>query len=140
MPRVSKAQQEAAALTLAETQRRAIVDEFGQLDAELSPIKGKLRRQEELGKLIRSWHSEAEAEATVESVGDKYAVVLSARGMQTSIGDIREVYKALGHDGFLALATVTLKALETAGVDASAVASLTKKERTGHRTLIVRRT
>lgn len=138
MPRLNKAQREAEAFEVAEKQRRSIVDEFGQLDAELIPLKGKLRRQEELGKVIRSWHVDADAELTVQSTGDDYQVVLGPRGMQTSIGDMREVYKALGHDRFLALASLTLKSLETAGVDAAAIASLTKKDRTGHRNLVVR--
>lgn len=85
MPRLSKAQKEAEAQDLADKQRRAIVDEYGQLHAELSPIKGKLRRQDELAKVIRSWHADAPAEATVESLGDEYRMVLGPRGMQTSL-------------------------------------------------------
>ena len=56
MKRNIKAEREAE-LAVA-VQRKKIVDEFGSLDSELAPLKGKLRRHEELAKLVRSWHAD----------------------------------------------------------------------------------
>ncbi len=119
-------------------QRKQIVDEFGRLDQELSPVKSKQRRFEELGKLIRSWHASAEPEAAVSSAGDRFKVVLGPRGMQTRLTDMAEVYRILGHAKYLEHTSITLKALEESDVDSAVVASLTIKERTGTRSLVIR--
>lgn len=135
MPRKSKSEREAEqSLAL---QRKKLVDEYGQLDSELTPVKAKQRRMEELGKIIRSWHATADPEVSLASAGDRYEVVLGAAGMQTHINDISEVYRSLGHEQFLKLSSVSLRSLEVA-LDSAAVASLTRKERTGYRSIIVR--
>ena len=117
--------------------RKQIVDEYGRLDADVAPHRGKLRRLEELGKVIRAWHISADAEKSVSSSGDQFEVVLSARGMQTAIVDMASVYDALGHECFLKLATVTIKALEE-NLDAASIVAMTAKERTGYRSVVVK--
>ena len=129
MARKTKAEREA------EEQRKRVVDEYGALDGEL--VRHKARRMDELGKIIRSWHLDADPEAGVSSTGDKYEVFLSAAGMQTRIVDIGEVYRKLGAEVFLEIASVTLKALE-AHANPVELALLTKKERTGYRTFVVK--
>lgn len=131
MARKSKADE------LAASQRKQLVDEYGELDAELSPVKSKLRRMEELAKIIRSWQAEENPESTLSSAGDDYEVVLGAAGMQTHIKDIGEVFRALGRDRFLQYASITLKALEQSGLDLAAIAALTEKRRTGPRAIVV---
>ena len=133
MPKPTKAEREAEKAI--ELQRKKIVDEYGALDAELVPVRAKLRRSDELAKIIRSWHAET-PEESVTSAGDRYKVVLSICGLQTRIVSMAGVYQALGHDRFLEHASVTLKALEQSGVDTAAIAALTTKERTGSRSLI----
>lgn len=133
----SKSKAERAVEELVANQRKQLIDEFGRLDAELSPHKGKQRRMEELARIIRSWHAGSDLEATVSSAGDEYEVVLSAASMQTHISDMAEVYKLLGRQKFIEISSVTLKSLEQA-VDSAAYASLTRKERTGSRTIVVR--
>ena len=115
-----------------------MVDEYGRLEAELAPLKGKLKRLDELSKAIRACHENADAEKSVVSIGDEYEVVLGPRGMQTSITDMVQVYKAMGRDKFMAYASITLKALGEAGIDAVVIASLTKKSQTGSRSLSAR--
>jgi methionine synthase I (cobalamin-dependent) len=136
MPRRTK-QERAAAEALA-NYRRELVDEFGALDAELSPLRGKQRRHEELAKLIRSWHSNAAPLATLTCSGAWFEVILGQAGNKTRITDMSSVYQAMGHDKFIEHASVTLKALEESGLDSALIATLTTKERTGTRELIVR--
>ena len=120
-------------------QRKRIVDEFGSLDSELAPLKGKLRRHEELAKLVRSWHADSKKSESVSSTGDSYEVVLSACGMLTRIPSMADVYQALGHARFLTHASVTIKALEQSGLDSAAIAALTEKEQAGYRSVVVRK-
>ncbi len=136
MKRNTKAEREAEQALA--TQRKKIVDEFGSLDSELAPLKGKLRRHEELAKLVRSWHADSKKSESVSSAGDRYEVVLSPCGMLTRIPSMCDVYVALGHDRFLNHASVTIKALEQSGLDSAAIAALTEKEQAGYRSLVVR--
>ena len=129
--------QEAARLAeLQATQRRQLVDEFGLLDGELLPVRHKQRRLEELGRLIRSWYKEEDPEVTYTAEGLSFHVTVGPAGMQTHLATAEALYEVLGHEGFLAAASITLKELERR-CDASAVAALTRKERTGVRTLLV---
>lgn len=129
-----KADSEAQQAILAE--RKKLVDEFGRLDAELSPLKGKLRRMEELAKIVRSWHDDADPELTVSSAGERFEVVLGPRGMQTRI-DVPKAYRLLGREKFIEAASLTLRALEER-LNATAIAALICKERTGARQIVVR--
>jgi hypothetical protein len=120
-------------------QAKQLVDEYGRLDAELSPLKTKIRRMEELAKIIRAWHIDADPELCVSSSGDKFKVVLGPSGMQTHIKDMSKVFRILGREQFVALASITLRALEQK-LNAAAIATLICKERTGSRRIDVYKT
>ena len=136
MKRQTKAEREHEQALL--NQRKQLVDEYGRLDAQLSPLKSKIRRFEEIGKIIRSWHVDADPELSVTSVGSEYEVVLGPCGNQTHMADAASIYAALGRETFLRCANVTLKALEQHANPAT-IATLTRKERTGPRSIIARR-
>lgn len=132
--RKSKAERERE--QAAAEQRRQMVDEFGRLEAELSPIKPKQKRFEDLAKIIRSWHQNSEPNETLTEEGNEFDAILGPRGMETHFAPASEIYRALGHETFLRCASITVKALE-ANADAAAVSRLTHKERTGSRPLLI---
>lgn len=115
--------------------RRAVVDEYGDLAAELAPFKAKQTRLDALAKIMRSWYADADAEQAHVVNGDRYQAILGAKGLQTFV-HMAEAFTALGRKKFLAAATLTLKALEE-HLPAATVATLTHQERTGSRSLIV---
>lgn len=118
-------------------QRKQLVDEYGRLDKELAPLKTKLRRLEDLARQIRSWHSDAAAEQPVTSAGHEFEVVLGPRTTETRITDLYKVYRWLGRDQFLSLASISLRGLAEK-FTAQQVAALTTKEATGYRPISVR--
>lgn len=124
----SKEQQDATA---------ALVDEYGQLEKELAPLKPKLNRLERLAKSFRQLAEEADAAIPVVFAGRDYEITLSARGPRTMVAPMAAVYKKLGKDLFLQVAGVTISALE-AHVHPEIVASLTHEEQTGPRKIDVR--
>jgi hypothetical protein len=130
-----KSQTERAALE----QKKELIDEYGRLEAELVPTRAKLRRLEELGRVIRTDAAKADPEQPVTLSGNSYEIVLGAAGMQTKITDMAAAYRLLGREKFLKAASLTLKALEQ-HADAAAIAALTARERTGPRPLVVRST
>lgn len=89
-----------------------IVDEIGDLERELAPLKPKAARLELLRKQLRYAYenSPAESEYTVE--GSRYAIAVGPRGNQTVI-DIPKLLKLIGVKLFARIASVTLKALES---------------------------
>jgi hypothetical protein len=119
-------------------QRADLVDEFGRLDAILSPHRPQIRRFDELAKALREWHAGLNPEATFIAAGTEYEVFLSAKGLQTHFVAMLDIFKALGRKKFLAACGITLKGLQE-NVDAAGVAALTFKERTGTRELLIRR-
>jgi hypothetical protein len=120
----------------AEARRAGLVDEFGKLEAELMPHRAKIRRLEELSKVIRGWHADHDPEQGYKDSGNDFEVIVSAATMQTHFAPMKAIFKALGKAKFLAAASITLKALE-ANLDAAGVLALTTKKRTGPRTLLV---
>ena len=124
--------------TKAETEKRQrIVDEFAGLDRKIGPLKPQVRRHEELASLIRSWYTDADVDATVTAAGAAYTVTLGPCGSRTRITDMAEIYRLVGRDKFLAHAGMTIKALEACGLDETAIASLTAKERNGYRPIVL---
>ena len=87
------------------------VDELGELEAELVPIRPKLRRVETLRELIRKHYESEPAAQTFETRGAHYLATLGPRAWQSTV-DYPEVQKALGLKAYAALARPTLKALE----------------------------
>lgn len=134
MPKKTNAAEAARLREIAFQQRAKVVDEFGRLDSDLAPIRSKIRRHEDLARVIRSWFVEEKPESTHIAEGTLFDVVAGPAGMQTHMANTAQLYQVLGHDAFLKAASLTLRSLE-AVIEPAIVASLTWKERTGARTL-----
>jgi hypothetical protein len=89
-----------------------VVDEIGDLERELDPLKPKAARLDLLRKKIREAYADAPAESEHTLEGSRFAIVVGPRGNQTII-DIPKLLKSVGVKLFARLATVTLKALES---------------------------
>lgn len=87
------------------------IDELGSLEAELAPIRVKLRRVETLRELIRRHFEKKPAAKSFEARGKRYFATLGACAWQSEV-DYKAVQKALGLAGYAAIAKPTLKALE----------------------------
>ncbi|MGH9345062.1 MAG: hypothetical protein ACRD19_15040 [Terriglobia bacterium] len=116
--------------------RAALADEYGRLDAELAPLRPKLKRFEALGKLLRVLGHDEPDDRPVEVAGAEYEVTLSASGWRSIVAPNGKLYKRLGKDTFLAVATVTIKALMEA-VHPALVAELVRAEQSGPRRIEV---
>lgn len=132
MPRQTKEQRDAAALQM----MTKLVDEYGRLDAEVSPYKAKIRRLEEIGKSVRAFYTDLDPEQTASLTGSEYGVALGPRGYETKILSMADVYRTLGPSKFLKACSMTIKSLE-ASVAAAELVALTKRERTGSRPIQV---
>lgn len=87
------------------------VDELGALEAELAPVRVKLRRVETLRELIRRHFEKKPAAKSFEARGVKYFATVGAQAWQSEI-DYAAVQKALGLAGYAKIAKPTLKILE----------------------------
>lgn len=87
------------------------VDELGALEAELAPVRVKLRRVETLRDLIRKQFEKKPAGKSFEARGRKYFATLGACAWQSEV-DYNQVVKALGLAGYAKIAKPTLKVLE----------------------------
>jgi hypothetical protein len=87
------------------------VDELGFLEAELVPIRAKLRRVEVLRELIRRHYEKKPAAASFETRGAHFFATLGACAWQSAI-DTEALIKAVGLRRYSELARPTLKALE----------------------------
>lgn len=128
---MTKAEIKAAELEV----RRKVVDEYGDLVAELAPWKQKLSRRDDLAKIIREWFSDSDAGVSHTIAGAKHEVVLGEKQLVTRI-DTAKVWSMLGRQKFLEICSLTMKAIE-AHLPAAALAVLVSKDRTGTRSLVV---
>jgi hypothetical protein len=115
-------------------QQKAVIDEYGDLQDKLALVKPDVARAADLARSIRAWALESAADENVVFQGTRYLAILGPRGMESEITDMEAIYRILGHERFLALATMPLKALEAAGID---VAAVTRKDQTGTRALTI---
>lgn len=81
---------------LSTDQRLAIIDEYGDLEAELARVKPKQLRRDELRKLILSWHASADAEALIEEAGHRYTLQIGARENERIVLSMPKLAKAIG--------------------------------------------
>jgi hypothetical protein len=114
--------------------RPHLVDEYADLERKLAPHRANLRRFEEVARLLRLAAVEKPGKQSVTIAGERYDVMLSPAGMKTVIASAAVLYEALGREKFLAVASTTLKALEE-HVDPLRIATLTRQEQTGTRTI-----
>src|SRR5690348_9648094 len=114
--------------------RKAVIDEYGKLDCQLAAVRPYIRRFEELAKTIRGWHVDTNAADTVVERGNEFHVVVGPKAETTLLAAAHHIYEMLGHEKFLSIAKVTLGSLESE-LSAQELATLTRKERQGSRTL-----
>ena len=89
----------------------AQVDELGQLESELAPLKNKIARAEMLRKTIRQAFEQEDAAKPFEAKGKRFTILLGPKAVQRSI-DFKKLIKAIGLKKYAAIATCTLSALE----------------------------
>lgn len=101
---VTKREKAAAALA-------AMVDELGDLEAEIAPHKIKFARVEVLRSSIRSAFAKADPGRMYQAGGERWVCLIGKAG-NASIVDKSELLKRIGPAKFAELAGVTIKALE----------------------------
>lgn len=120
----------AAALAL---KQAAEVDELGDLEKELAPLRPKIARLELLRKSVRSRYDDSPADKTFEAVGERFVVSVGARSME-SVVDVPRLIKLAGVKLVQKFARVTLKDLE-ANTTCAMRAQVISQQQTGYRTL-----
>lgn len=119
--------------------RIILVDEYGSLLARTAPHKSNFARLAEVAKGIRSWFKESPGHKSYTVEGALYVCSVGVCGSSTIISNMQEVYDRLGHKKFLAHCSITLTALEEAGLNAGDIAAMTHKAQIGSRNLDVTR-
>jgi hypothetical protein len=114
--------------------RAKLIDEYGELCRQLDEIKPVILRHKELGSMLQSWYVDAPADQPATAQGRLYTLQISPRDNQTTITDIRKVYRVLGVSRFLELCSITLKAVKE-NVTPKVYEGLIETHRTGFRTL-----
>lgn len=117
--------------------RRAVIDRIGELEGKLAEHFEDAKELEKLRKDVRTWPAadHIAPDSTVLYRGSKYAVALGMQENQRRIKSIRAVYQALKLEAFLAVADVTLKALEE--IAPEKISDLVTEGRTGPRSITV---
>ncbi len=118
-------------------ERKAMIDEYGDLVKRLAPVKPDMSRLTTLTAAIRSWYEDADATASVSAFGERYVVSLGPRGNQTKIENMQDVFAALGRERFLSVCSLSLANLAAALDNPDAY---TVSEQTGPRPLTVQDT
>ena len=95
-------------------QRRKLVDEYAALQSTLAPHRAAIAREKVLEAEFRAWAEGMDPKASPRFGGNSHEVFLSPAGNQTQIVSTAEVFKQMGKARFLALCSITLKAVEAA--------------------------
>ena len=109
------------------------VDELGDIDKTLAPLRAMMSRETLLKAAIRSAFDSAAANETFTAAGNRYVAELGWRGLEKSI-DYPKLIKAIGLKMFSNIAKVTLKVLEEK-VGCGIVADVVTSANTGFRSL-----
>ena len=88
----------------------SLVDELGDLEAELAPLKAKIARAEVIRAAIRGAYKDASPAGSYQAHGERWSTLLSPMGNQ-SVVDVAALYGRVGAKTFLEMATVSLKAI-----------------------------
>jgi hypothetical protein len=112
----------------------ALVDELGELDLEIAPLKSKIKRADALRLLLRNAFKSEPGDKSFSIEGAKWTLLLSACGNVSSV-DAAKLASLVGAESFLAMADVSLKAL--AELPAEVIAAVVSTTQTGTRSLCV---
>ena len=117
--------------------RAQLVDEFGELDRQVTEFAPIARRHRSLQDEIRSWYSDTPRDQAATAEGHVYNVQVSPRSeeRQFSLAAKVKIFAALKKQRFLELCSLTLKAVEME-LGETYVDLNVSKDRTGSRKLI----
>lgn len=122
----------AAAKSRLASERRAIVDELGQLEQDIEPLKEKEKKASELRAVIRGWHEKDLATAKATHEGHKFTVTVGPKENQRWIKSMLNVLDLVGSEKFLANCSMTLAKLKDL-VTPPHFEQYTEQDRTGAR-------
>lgn len=111
-------------------QKKAIIDEFGDLAAKRKPLND---RYDQLREQILSWYPDLDPEKEATAEGNRYSVEISPQQERTEI-NLLKTKKRLGLYKFLSVCSVTLSKLKE-HLGTKEIEELSEKQRTGPRTL-----
>lgn len=89
----------------------SFVDELGDIDARLSPLRSLIAREQLLRSAIRDAHAANAAPGEIRVAGARFDCVLGPRGNQTAI-DLAKLVRLIKPSAFAKFATCTLAALK----------------------------
>lgn len=112
--------------------RAALVDEFGELSRQVAEFAPTQRRLEQLRVIIAGWYADADAAKEWRVDGQVWALHVGMRERRRRITDMQRLYKVLGRDTFLRLASIAMDKLELQ-LSEEHLAGLVVAERTGPR-------
>lgn len=111
------------------TERAARVDEFGELDRQITAMRPRVARLAVLRAEIQSWYAESDAAGTFAVAGELYDVQIGAKAQQRT-PMMQKLYRFLGKVKFLENCTFPVSTADK--LDASA---FFQTERSGPRTV-----
>jgi hypothetical protein len=116
------------------TERAAVVDELGRIEAKLRDGKLLAQRAEKLRKTIRGWFVDSAAEATFTVFGAQYVAEIGAQTNERKVISMERLMQRLGAAEFLGQCSFSLTALD-AIIAPGDQADLTQTLQTGPRGL-----
>ncbi len=114
------------------TDRAALVDELGALDAQIAPLEDLAKRAAEIRAKVRALYADESADQTFTTEGKKYLCTVGVCGNERRITSMPQVFASLGASKFMAACSFTLKKLDELLAPAE-VALLVASARTGTR-------
>ncbi len=111
-----------------------LVDEFSELDRQVSLLKPVLDRHEALKKQIKAFYECHPADQTAVAQGKIWNLQVSAKSNERKWKSIPALYKLLKRDVFFRVCQISLKSVEEI-VGEPATAELVTTDRTGSRRL-----
>jgi hypothetical protein len=114
----------------------AMVDEIGDLHAQLDPLKPKIARLELLRKALRKAYDDKQADGYYTAEGARFSILVGPRENERKM-NIPALLKAIGAKVFQRIAGVTLAALEREAPHAIAAEGVITFAATGTRSLKV---
>jgi hypothetical protein len=111
---------------------QALIDEYGELDRQLSEFRPVVSRHKTLKETIAAWFDESAPAETHTAEGKLYVVQVSPRSLERRITNMKRLQKLLGLERFLTWCTFPLAAVDRLTEDQS---SFLESTRTGSRTV-----
>jgi hypothetical protein len=125
---VTKQQTGAAALV-------SMIDELGDLEAEVQPMKARIARIDTLRAALRAEYSTKDSLTPYTANGERFTLNVGAAGNATVI-DRERLHKLIGPKKFMQVVTVTVKAI-TDLCGAAIAGAVSSSQQTGTRSLSI---